>query len=258
MYTIQNFSYTIDRKVLLQDVDLTINTNKFLAIVGINGCGKSTLFKAINRNAENYTGTIILDDTEVQRYDLLELAQKRSVLNQSFAMPYSFLAKDIIEMGFFPYRLGLKEKNMILEYIIDRLDIAPLVTKDYTILSGGEKQKIQLARVVTQIYASSETDKFLFLDEPTLNLDIYFQYKLLDLIRELITELQIGVCAVLHDLGQAYLYADEVAMIKDNTIKYLGVTKEILTPNNILDVFGVRSEFVYSQQFKREVLINGI
>ena len=258
MYSIQNFSYSIDKKVLLQDIDLTISTNSFLAIVGVNGCGKSTLFKAINRNTENYTGTILLDDTEVLRYDLLELAQKRSVLNQSFAMPYSFLAKDIIEMGFFPYRLELTEKNKILEYIINRLDIASLASKDYTVLSGGEKQKIQLARVVTQIYASSKVDKFLFLDEPTLNLDIYFQYKLLDLIRELIDELKIGVCAVLHDLNQAYLYADEVAMIKDNTVKYVGATKEILTPNNILDVFGVRSEFIYSQQFKREVLINGI
>lgn len=255
MYKIENLNFIIQKKQILKNINLDIKTNTFLSIVGPNGCGKSTLIKTINRNLDIQEGTITLDAKNIENFSDKELALKRSVLQQSFFFPYSFKSIEIVEMGLYAYDLSLKEKNEILDYIVKRLNIDSLKDKNYLVLSGGEKQKIQFARVVVQLYASKQKEKYLFLDEPTLNLDIYYQYKILDLAKELQKELNIGVCAILHDINQAYLYSDEIVMMKEGEIKYFGKTNEILTYENIYDIFQVESEFVYSKKLQKEILI---
>lgn len=255
MYEISKLNFTIQKKDILKDINLNIKPNTFLSIVGPNGCGKSTLIKNINRNLDIQEGKISLDSKNIENFSDKELALKRSVLNQSFFFPYSFKAIEIVEMGFYAYELTKQEKKEILDYIVDKLNIEPLKEKDYLALSGGEKQKIQFARVVVQLCASKEKEKYLFLDEPTLNLDIYYQYKILELTKELQKDLSIGVCAILHDINQAYLYSDEVIMMKNGSIKYFGKTKDILTYENIYDIFEVESEFVFSKKLNKEILI---
>ncbi|RXK12599.1 heme ABC transporter ATP-binding protein [Halarcobacter mediterraneus] len=206
VYEVKNLNFSIQKRKILNNINLKIKPNSFLSIVGPNGCGKSTLIKNINRNLDIQEGIITLDDKKIDDFDDKELALKRSVLQQSFFFPYSFKAIEIVEMGLYVYKLNPKERKDILNYIVDKLNIEPLKDKDYQGLSGGEKQKIQLARVIVQLYASKEKQKYLFLDEPTLNLDIFYQYKILDLTKELQKEMNIGVCAILHDINQAYLY----------------------------------------------------
>lgn len=255
MYKINNLSFDIQNKNILNKINLNIKTNNFLAIVGPNGCGKSTLIKTINRNLTSYTGSVSLDNKDIHEYSDQNLALKRSVLNQSLYFPYSFRAIELVEMGLYSYSLSLKEKKKILDYIIEKLKIDDLSNKDYQSLSGGEKQKIQFARVIAQIYASPLKEKYLFLDEPTLNLDIFYQYKILDLTKELIEDLKIGVCAILHDINQAYIYSNEIVMMKEGRIEYFGETKDILNHENIYDIFKVQSDFVYSQKLKQEILV---
>jgi len=255
MYIIKDLDFAIQKRKILDNINLEIKPNCFLSIVGPNGCGKSTLIKTINRNLDIQKGKITLNEKDIETYNDKQLALKRSVLNQSFFFPYSFKAIEIVEMGLYAYDLSQKEKKEILNYIVEKLDINPLKDKDYQSLSGGEKQKIQFARVVVQLYASKEKQKYLFLDEPTLNLDIYYQYKILDLTKELQEELNIGVCAILHDINQAYLYSDKIAMMKEGEIRYFGDTNEILTHDNIFDIFKVESEFVYSKKLKKDILI---
>ena len=255
MYDIKGINYLIQKKEILKNINLKIKPNSFLSIVGPNGCGKSTLIKTINRNLDIQKGIITLNSRNIKYFRDKELAQKRSVLQQSFFFPYNFKAIEIIEMGLYAYELSSKEKYTILDYIIEKLNIEPLRDKDYVSLSGGEKQKIQFARVVIQLYASPEKEKYLFLDEPTLNLDIFYQLKILDLVKEFQKDLDIGICAVLHDINQAYLYSDEIIMMKEGEIKYFGKTKEILTYENIYDIFQVETEFVYSKKLQKEILI---
>jgi iron complex transport system ATP-binding protein len=158
-------------------------------------------------------------------------------------------------MGFYSSNIRAKKRKEILDYVITKMDLSKLLERNYGNFSGGEKQKIHFARTVIQVCASNEKEKYLFLDEPTLNLDIYYQFKILDLVQSLISDFQIGVCAILHDINQAYIYSDEIAIIKDNKIKYFGKTEEILTSEIIYDVFNVQSDYVYSSKFKRKVLI---
>ena len=255
MYKIENLNFEIQKKEILKNISLSIKNNNFLSIVGPNGCGKSTLIKTINRNIDIQSGGITLNDKKIENFSDKDLALKRSVLNQSFSFPYSFKAIEIVEMGLYAYELNAKEKNDILDYVVGKLHLNSLRDKNYLVLSGGEKQKIQFARVVVQLCASCEKEKYLFLDEPTLNLDIFYQFKILDLAKELQKDLKIGVCAILHDINQAYLYSDEVVMMKDGQIKYFGATKDILTYENIYDVFEVKSEFVYSKNLQKDILI---
>lgn len=247
MYKIKNLTYLIQKRKILNNINIEIKPNSFLSIIGPNGCGKSTLMKTINRNIDIQEGSITLNKRNINSFEDKELALKRSVLQQSFFFPYNFKAIEIVEMGLYAYDLNPKDKKNILSYIIEKLNIEPLANKDYQGLSGGEKQKIQFARVVVQLYASCEKEKYLFLDEPTLNLDIFYQYKILDLAKELQKDLNIGICAILHDINQAYLYSDEIAMMKEGEIKYFGETKNILTYENIYDIFHVESEFIYSK-----------
>lgn len=255
MYRVNNLSFSIQKREILKNINLEIKANSFLSIVGPNGCGKSTLIKSINRNLDIQKGSVSLDNKAIEDFSDKELALKRSVLQQSFFFPYSFKAIEIVEMGLYAYELDKKKKKEILNYIIEKLNIEPLANKDYQGLSGGEKQKIQFARVVVQLYASNEKQKYLFLDEPTLNLDIFYQFKILDLAKELQQQMNIGVCAILHDINQAFLYSDEVAMMKEGEIKYFGDAKSTLTHDNIYDIFHVESEFVYSKKLQKEVLI---
>ena len=255
MYKIENLNFEIQKKEILKNISLSIKNNNFLSIVGPYGCGKSTLIKTINRNIDIQSGEITLNDKNIENFSDKDLALKRSVLNQSFSFPYSFKSIEIVEMGLYAYELDTKKRNEILDYVIEKLHLHNLKDKNYLVLSGGEKQKIQFARVVVQLCASCEKERYLFLDEPTLNLDIFYQFKILDLAKELQKDLNIGVCAILHDINQAYLYSDEVVMMKDGQIKYFGATKDILNYKNIFDIFEVKSEFVYSKNLQKDILI---
>ncbi len=257
MYKVENLSFDIDKRTILKDINLEIKSNNFLSIVGANGSGKSTLIKLINKNLEYTKGDIYLDDKSILNYDTKTLALRRAVLNQSFAFILNFKVVDIIQMSLNVFELSPSKKEEILKFIIDRLNIKDILERNYETLSGGQKQRVQFARVISQLFINEEQNKFLFLDEPTLNLDIHQQINILELTKELVNEYNLGVCAILHDLNQAYYYSDEVAILNDGKLVSFGKTKEILTQDNIKRNFHVNSDIIYSEKLKQNILVVG-
>lgn len=257
MYSINNLSFYIENKAILEDISLNIKANNFLSIIGPNGSGKSTLIKLINKNLDNYKGEITLLEKDIKEYSSKTLSLHRAVLNQSFNFNLNFKVLDIIEMGLNFHNIEIKKKREILDFVVGELNIKEFINRDYQTLSGGQQQRVQLARVITQIFIDDKKSKFLFLDEPTLNLDIHQQFIILDLVKKLVKEYNLGVCAVLHDLHQTYLYSDEVAILQNGKIKHFGTSKEVLTTKNIKDIFEVDSDIVYSEKLQKNILVTG-
>lgn len=265
MYDIKDLHYSIDKKVILENINFVIEPNKFLSVIGPNGSGKSTLIKIINKNIYRYGGEILLHQKNIEQYTYRELATHRAVLNQSIDFPYHFKVAEIINFSLDIHDISVAQKNNIQKLVLKKLDLTDIQDRDYQTLSGGQKQWVQLARVIAQIFidekdeqSRSSKEKFLFLDEPTLNLDIFRQYTLLNLLKSLIKEYKIGVCAVLHDLHQAYLYSDEVLILDEGKIKFFGATKKALTRKNIFETFHVRSDILKSATLQQKALITSI
>lgn len=257
MYLLENVGFVIGKRAILKNINLNIKESNFLSIVGPNGSGKSTLLKIINKNLNEYTGSIKLNNKSIEEYDAKTLALKRTVLNQSFNFSLNFKVLDIVEMGLSVHNISMKKKKEILDFIISKLNIRSFLHRDYQTLSGGQKQRVQFARVISQLFIDDVKNKFLFLDEPTLNLDIHQQYVILDLTKELVKDYGLGVCAVLHDLNQAFLYSDEIAVMKKGKLEYFGDTKRILTYEKIKNIFHIESDIIYSQRLQKNILITG-
>lgn len=273
MYYIKDLHYSIDKKVILQDISFVIEPNKFLSVIGPNGSGKSTLVKIINKNIHRYEGKVVLHQKNIEQYSYKELASYRAVLNQSIDFPYHFKVAEIINFSLDIHDISIAQKKNIQKLVLEKLNLADIQDRDYQTLSGGQKQWVQLARVIAQIFIDEQEDenntqddmqnrklngRFLFLDEPTLNLDIFRQYTLLNLLKDLMQEYKIGVCAVLHDLHQAYLYSDNVLILDEGKIKFFGTTKKALTKKNISETFHVRSDIILSTALQQLALITSL
>lgn len=276
MYNIKNINYRIEKKNILQDISFTVEPKKFLSIIGPNGSGKSTLIKIINKNIHRYDGEIFLHQKNIEQYSYKELAIHRAVLNQSIDFPYHFKVAEIINFSLDIHDISVAQKIKIQKLVLEKLDLTDIRDRDYQTLSGGQKQWVQLARVIAQIFIDKQDDKknknrinaekanpklkgkFLFLDEPTLNLDIFRQYTLLNLLKDLIQEYKIGVCAVLHDLHQAYLYSDEILILDEGKIKFFGSAKKALSKKNISETFHVRSDVVFSTALQQKAFITSL
>ena len=202
--------------MLINNVSLNINNGDMISIVGPNGSGKSTMVKLISGELKPTMGNIQFRDISSSRWDSLELSQFRSVLPQSNHLSFPFSVLDIVKMGRYPYRNieTYSESNHICETIVDIFDLTDLLDQNYITLSGGEKQRVQLARVLAQIWSNSNYNKLLVLDEPTSFLDISHQCALFDLLTDL-NKKGITIIMVLHDLNHALMYSNKMVLLKD-------------------------------------------
>lgn len=249
-----DLGFTIGNKTIIDGLNVEFGLNSFFALIGANGSGKSTLLKLINKNITHYTGKITLDDKDIKNITSKELATKRSVLHQSMDFSLSLSAKEFLYLPLDLHLSSKQEKKRLSDELIQRLDLGSFIDQNYQTLSGGQRQRVQFARVLAQLFIGDMSEKFLFLDEPTLNLDIAAQYLILDLVKDMIREFKIGVFAILHDLHQAFLYADLVGCMQDGKLTVLP-TKQALSEKRIEDVFGVRSQIVQCDTLNQQALV---
>jgi iron complex transport system ATP-binding protein len=195
MIEVQNINYSINKRQLLSQVSFDFPSGKLLAIMGANGAGKSTLLKVLSKELPYQEGKVRLAHRNLNTYRSDELAQIRAVLAQQNTLAFEFKVDDLVMMGRYPHFTSTNAQDRaIVEYCLNQTGIAHLANRIVHTLSGGEQQRVYLAKVMAQLldYESlfdknyrSEQPKYLFLDEPVTGLDLFHQQQLLTTVKEL-------------------------------------------------------------------------
>ena len=227
MLNAQNLIYTINGQRLTDNISLHFPGGEIVAILGPNGAGKSTLLRQLTGYLKPDSGTCSLLGKPLDHWSSSELARVRAVMRQNNHMAFPFSVREVIQMGRHPY--GARGGRDESEQIMILCDCDDLANRDYRQLSGGEQQRVQMARLLVQLWDTEPSPKWLFLDEPTSALDIHHQQQLFRLLRRLVRERQFNVCCVLHDLNLAARYADRIILLEKGRVVANGSPQQVLT-----------------------------
>ncbi len=204
-------SYVAGGNRILDDVSVSFRPGSFNVLLGPNGAGKSTLLKIATGLLTPASGEVLYDGRGVSGIPLDALARERAVLSQHVELAFPLPVRDVVLMGRYPHysRVPSPRDYEIVESALVMVGMAEKRDQPYPTLSGGEKQKVQLARVLAQIWNDGESTahKYLFLDEPTSSLDIHYAIQLLDVARGLLSG-NCTIIAILHDINVAFHYGD--------------------------------------------------
>ncbi|SHF69612.1 iron complex transport system ATP-binding protein [Kaistia soli DSM 19436] len=226
-------------KRLVDGISLTIPPGLVTAIIGPNGAGKSTLLKALTGEIKPASGRVTIDGTDLRRLPLGQLAARRAVLPQASSLAFPFTVHEVVRLGAFDRR-GAGAINARVVAALARVDLDGFGGRLYQELSGGEQQRVHLARVLCQLPDPRPDGRsaFLFLDEPTASLDLRHQLMTLSAARDFASGGG-GVVAVLHDMNLAALHADRIVVVHRGQIAAEGTPADVLTDALLAEVFGV-------------------
>ncbi|MEM6336263.1 MAG: ATP-binding cassette domain-containing protein, partial [Bacteroidota bacterium] len=197
MLSLQNVTITIGAKTLLEEVSLDVRPGEVVALVGSNGAGKTTALKVLSGEWQPRSGQALLEGKPMTDWTSQALATRRAIVSQSTTIPFEFLAAEVVLLGRTPHQTTRAHDIDVAERALHAAGVLHLAARRYTTLSGGEKQRVQIARALAQI-EGADTASYLLLDEPTSALDIAHQQLALHLVREVATQ-NVGVLAILHD-----------------------------------------------------------
>ena len=230
---VDHICWSVDGQEILHNVDLDIDLGSFVGLVGPNGSGKSSLLRCIYRVLRPDSGEITLDEENVLQLTAREAARRTGVVLQEYPTEFEFTVEEIVSMGRNPHKgmfdRDTQEDQTIIEDALDKVGMTNFAGRSFRTLSGGEKQRVMIARTLAQ------QAKFLVLDEPTNHLDIRYQLETMNLVKNL----GITTLAALHDLNIATSYCDAIFIMNTGNIVASGSPEEVLNPELIHQVFGV-------------------
>jgi iron complex transport system ATP-binding protein len=238
MLKINNLTMAYEGERILNNISFEVEKNKVTTLIGPNGCGKSTILKALSRGKKPESGEILLKSKNIHKVNEKTLAKIMSILPQSPKVPDDFSARDLVGYGRYPYmnwmgRLTKKDYD-IIDWAIRETKIESLQHRQVSTMSGGERQRAWIAMALAQ------QPQLLLLDEPTTYLDICHQFEVLEIVRRLNKEMNITIVMVLHDLNQAARYSDKIIVIKDKKIYKEGKPHEIINKKLLEEVFNIK------------------
>lgn len=230
---VEDLSFSYPETEVLKDVFFSVPEGSCTAVLGTNGAGKSTLLKCINRILRQQKGVVEVSGEDIRKLDGNRLARKIGYVAQQNRFSETTVF-DAVLLGRKPYiKWDAGEEDLqIVEEIMDRLSLSPYAMRAVTRLSGGEMQKVAIARALAQ------QPELLLFDEPTSNLDLKNQLEVIGIIRAIVDRYKISAIVTMHDLNLALRFADRFLLVRDGTVFKAG-GEEILTPENIRQTYGI-------------------
>ncbi len=236
MLRTKHLTFGYDNRLILQDLTLQMAAGRFIAILGINGSGKSTLLKNLNNILQPKSGTILVDGKDLKTMSGNEVARHIGYMPQK-STPSSCTVFDAVLLGRKPHiSWNVSERDLkVVGNTLQRLGLEDYALRRTSQLSGGEMQKVVIARALAQ------EPKILLLDEPISHLDIKNQMDTLSLLKRIAAELQLTVVVVIHDLSLALRFADRFVLLKNGTL-FIEGDHQIITSESIKEVFHIDAE----------------
>lgn len=239
------FEKQLNQPLVLRDVSLTVSPGDFLGILGPNGSGKTTLLRCISGVLKPSKGSIVLEGKELADLTTMEIARIISVVPQGVETNFDFTVTEFVTLGRIPYlkpfRGETREDYIVVEWAMEATGVTALAQRNFRELSGGERQRVVIAQALAQ------QPRLLLLDEPVAHLDISQETEIFNLILSLNQEHGIAVVVVLHDLNLAARYCKSLILLKEGTVYARGLSSQVLTPANILDVYHTHVHVVENQ-----------
>ena len=237
--SVEDIRYEIDRQELLKGISLDIPRGSFVGIIGPNGSGKSTLLKTIYRTNKPSGGSVYLNGTEMSRMSNKEIARQMAVVAQENAVSFDFSVMEIMLIGLYAKRSLRSQTSVhdtkICEDALASVGMLDFKNRSFLSLSGGEKQKVLIAS------AFSRDPELIVLDEPTNHLDVGYQFLIMDLMK---SRPGVTIFTSIHDMNMAMQYCDRIIALKGGEIFCTGTPREVLTPENLKELFQVRAEIL--------------
>lgn len=231
---LRDVSVKIENKNIVNHINIQVDNGKFVGLIGLNGTGKSTLLKSVY-GINEYMGEIFLDENNIRSLKPNEIAQKMAVLIQENTADFDFKVKDIVMLGRLPYKKFFDEDTQddydIVWKALRYVGMENFIGRYFNSLSGGEKQRVLIARILAQ------QAELLVLDEPTNHLDVKNQFQFFELIKGL----RMTVFSVLHDLNIAARFCDYLYVLNDGIIYAQGMPQDVLTEKLLRDVFKMQA-----------------
>lgn len=224
---------------IIKGIDLAIRKGEFFALLGQNGSGKTTLFKLITGQLPIQSGKVLLAGTEIRSLSKIAKAKKMAVLSQEVKVSFDYTVEEIIALGRYPHQKGFfkrqsKKDRQVIEELMELTKTSQFRGKQFRKLSGGEKQRVLLAKALAQ------EPEVLLLDEPTNHLDIKHTFYMLDLLKERQKTMGLTIFAILHDLNIASLYADRIALLHEGRFLEAGDVNELRKVEQLKKVYEVK------------------
>lgn len=249
----KNLSFNYGQKSILNNLSIDFDKGLFYSIIGPNGSGKTTLLKLLAGILPSDRKTVYLKNDDINVIKQKEIAKRLSVVPQITDMQYEFSVHDIVMMGRTPYTSRFQKNTdkdrKLVNDAMRETGVINLRDKKITQLSGGELQRVILARAIAQ-----ETD-IMLLDEPISHLDIGYQYEISELVHKLCKKKGITVINIVHDLNIAMRYSDKILMLKDGNIYRYGNPEEVITKDTIKDVYSIDVELINHPIIKNKKVI---
>lgn len=240
MLRVENITYEINKRTLVKNLSFSMQCGEVIAVLGANGAGKSTLIKMLSREKDTSEGNIILNGKSISQYGSAELALKRAVMSQHNVVNIDFEVRDIVMMGRYPHYQNNPSENdkNIVKQTMEVCGVTELEERSILTLSGGEQQRVQLARVLAQVWDCPGA--LLLMDEPVSGMDLQYQQQTLAIVAAL-AKRGFMVITVLHDINLAAQYADRILLLKNGRKWNDGTPAEVLNTKNVYNIFSIEA-----------------